>query len=241
MLHQTKSRPVRCSTRAIRSTRSHGRKGSMCPREISGQGAQKLLDESVFEGEKRYATDGEHAYCAQEHREGLRLSAPSRDRVRRSVDRPGGGRAVSALAVAPVRRTPHRTVPPIGARHAGTSAASHRTDRGATPFVAALWLPWSRPRSLSLERLSYDEASCRAVYASSKQGQERTLSALSVHVPDRGTHSVLCYGRHAKRTRGNECYKAEHEKPSTTGDRCRSISAIALCTQSVLDRFPLLR
>jgi len=48
-----------------------GRKGSMCPKSITSDRAQELLNESVQEGGKRYATDGERAYCAQEHRDGF--------------------------------------------------------------------------------------------------------------------------------------------------------------------------
>jgi hypothetical protein len=42
-----------------------GRHGSICPPTANGQ---ELLDRSVADGRKRYATDGLEAFCAQEHR-----------------------------------------------------------------------------------------------------------------------------------------------------------------------------
>jgi hypothetical protein len=48
-----------------------GRRGSLCPKSVSLDDAQRLLRTSVAEGSKRYATDGARAYCAQEHRTGL--------------------------------------------------------------------------------------------------------------------------------------------------------------------------
>jgi hypothetical protein len=41
-----------------------GRRGSSCPRHADGPG---LLRSSDLLGSKRYATDGENAYCAQRH------------------------------------------------------------------------------------------------------------------------------------------------------------------------------
>lgn len=41
-----------------------GRRGSICPRGVD---SSRLLSESVLAGEKRYATDGESAFCAQCH------------------------------------------------------------------------------------------------------------------------------------------------------------------------------
>lgn len=41
-----------------------GRKGSLCPREADGPA---LLRSSELVGNKRYATDGASAYCAQRH------------------------------------------------------------------------------------------------------------------------------------------------------------------------------
>jgi hypothetical protein len=43
---------------------SHGWHGSICPRDADGQA---LLGSSDLLGKKRYATDGENAYCAQRH------------------------------------------------------------------------------------------------------------------------------------------------------------------------------
>lgn len=43
---------------------SPGRHGSICPRDADGQG---LLRSSDLLGNKRYATDGADAYCAQRH------------------------------------------------------------------------------------------------------------------------------------------------------------------------------
>ncbi|MBY8851601.1 hypothetical protein [Saccharothrix longispora] len=42
-----------------------GRHGSICPPQANGA---RLLEASSLVGKKRYATDGEHAYCAQQHR-----------------------------------------------------------------------------------------------------------------------------------------------------------------------------
>jgi hypothetical protein len=47
-----------------------GRKGSLCPRSMTEPERDRLVTESVLEGGKRYATDGSHAYCAQEHAPG---------------------------------------------------------------------------------------------------------------------------------------------------------------------------
>ena len=44
-----------------------GRKGSLCPRDITQDQAQRLLEESVSEGKKRYAVHDGKAYCAQGH------------------------------------------------------------------------------------------------------------------------------------------------------------------------------
>ena len=46
-----------------------GARGSLCPRGIRRADAQQLLDESVPDAgsDKRYATDGAFAYCAQLH------------------------------------------------------------------------------------------------------------------------------------------------------------------------------
>lgn len=41
-----------------------GRHGSICP---SGANGPLLLSQSYLVGKKRYATDGEDAYCAQQH------------------------------------------------------------------------------------------------------------------------------------------------------------------------------
>lgn len=41
-----------------------GRRGSICPRDVD---ASRLLSESVLVGRKRFATDGEAAFCAQCH------------------------------------------------------------------------------------------------------------------------------------------------------------------------------
>ena len=43
---------------------SPGRRGSICPRDAD---ASRLLSLSVPHGQKRYATDGQQAYCAQCH------------------------------------------------------------------------------------------------------------------------------------------------------------------------------
>lgn len=44
-----------------------GRHGSICPPSTNGPA---LLAESDLHGKKRYATDGERAYCAQQHQTG---------------------------------------------------------------------------------------------------------------------------------------------------------------------------
>lgn len=44
-----------------------GRQGSLCPSSISHDDAVRLLEGSMLDGSKRYATDGDRAYCAQEH------------------------------------------------------------------------------------------------------------------------------------------------------------------------------
>lgn len=41
-----------------------GRRGSTCPRNVD---AARLLGGSILAGQKRYATDGESAFCAQCH------------------------------------------------------------------------------------------------------------------------------------------------------------------------------
>ncbi|HEY8547336.1 MAG TPA: hypothetical protein VIL36_19880 [Acidimicrobiales bacterium] len=43
---------------------SPGKHGSICPRGVD---AQRLLDDSILDGRKRYATDGLEAFCAQCH------------------------------------------------------------------------------------------------------------------------------------------------------------------------------
>ena len=44
-----------------------GKQGSLCPRSIDSERAQTMLDASVADGRKRYASDGARAYCAQQH------------------------------------------------------------------------------------------------------------------------------------------------------------------------------
>jgi len=45
-----------------------GRRGSLCPRDITIQQAQVLLNSSILCGKKRYAADRQgHPYCAQAH------------------------------------------------------------------------------------------------------------------------------------------------------------------------------
>jgi len=44
-----------------------GRKGSLCPQDISLERAQELLHASVVEGRRRYAVDKGRAFCAQQH------------------------------------------------------------------------------------------------------------------------------------------------------------------------------
>lgn len=47
-----------------------GKRGSLCPPDIDLETAGEMLDGSVVEGRKRFASDGTGAYCAQEHLEG---------------------------------------------------------------------------------------------------------------------------------------------------------------------------
>lgn len=44
-----------------------GRKGSLCPRDITRERANSLLQSSIVVGNKRYGADGGRAFCAQEH------------------------------------------------------------------------------------------------------------------------------------------------------------------------------
>ncbi len=46
-----------------------GRRGSICLPEAHDR-ADELLESSELFGDKRYATFGDRAYCAQEHRQG---------------------------------------------------------------------------------------------------------------------------------------------------------------------------
>jgi hypothetical protein len=46
-----------------------GRKGSLCPREITQAQAQALLAGSILDGRKRYGTHAGKAYCAQCHQD----------------------------------------------------------------------------------------------------------------------------------------------------------------------------
>ncbi|GAA1270426.1 hypothetical protein GCM10009677_23970 [Sphaerisporangium rubeum] len=46
---------------------SPGRHGSICPADANGP---ELLAQSTLDGRKRYATDGQRAFCAQQHAEG---------------------------------------------------------------------------------------------------------------------------------------------------------------------------
>jgi len=48
----------------------HGRKGSLCPPDLDALARDALLEGSVQHGSKRYATDGERAFEAQEHQPG---------------------------------------------------------------------------------------------------------------------------------------------------------------------------
>jgi hypothetical protein len=53
-----------------------GRRGALCPQEITLAQAQALLDGSVTDAQNprtRYATDGRHAYCGRPHRESAGL------------------------------------------------------------------------------------------------------------------------------------------------------------------------
>jgi hypothetical protein len=45
----------------------HGRRGSLCPKEIGLDLAQALLAGSVTSGAARFATHGGQAFCAREH------------------------------------------------------------------------------------------------------------------------------------------------------------------------------
>ena len=47
-----------------------GRKGSLCPSDLDETGRDQLLADSVRHGDKRFATDGERAFEAQEHTAG---------------------------------------------------------------------------------------------------------------------------------------------------------------------------
>jgi hypothetical protein len=44
-----------------------GRKGSLCPQDISLERAQELLHASVVEGRRLYAVDKGRPFCAQQH------------------------------------------------------------------------------------------------------------------------------------------------------------------------------
>ncbi len=44
-----------------------GRKGSLCPPDVSVARAQELPQSSLLEGKKRYASDKGRAYCAHQH------------------------------------------------------------------------------------------------------------------------------------------------------------------------------
>ena len=44
-----------------------GRKGSLCPTDVTLERARELLRSSVLQGKKRYAVDGGRAFCAHEH------------------------------------------------------------------------------------------------------------------------------------------------------------------------------
>ncbi len=44
-----------------------GRKGSLCPRDITVDRAKELLQSSILDQNKRYGADGGRAFCAQEH------------------------------------------------------------------------------------------------------------------------------------------------------------------------------
>jgi len=72
---------------------------------------------------------------------------------------------------------------------------------------------------LSLERLHYDETSCRVTYGSKKRGHERSMSALdflaelTVHVLSRGQHQALYYGRCSNRSRGMRCHEQQATEP----------------------------
>ena len=44
-----------------------GRRGTLCPRDVDQELAERLLADSEREGGKRYATHEGRAYCAQQH------------------------------------------------------------------------------------------------------------------------------------------------------------------------------
>jgi len=44
-----------------------GRKGSLCPADISVDRARQLLQTSILDGKKRYAADKGRAFCARQH------------------------------------------------------------------------------------------------------------------------------------------------------------------------------
>lgn len=46
-----------------------GRKGSICPNDVDESDAETMLEESVLDGEKRYAFQDGKAFCAQKHRD----------------------------------------------------------------------------------------------------------------------------------------------------------------------------
>ena len=48
-----------------------GRRGSLCPRDVSVREAQRLLDASLLHVNARYATRDGVAFCAREHGPGL--------------------------------------------------------------------------------------------------------------------------------------------------------------------------
>lgn len=50
-----------------KAPRQPGRKGSLCPADVSVARARELLQKSVLEGKKRYAADQGRAFCAQQH------------------------------------------------------------------------------------------------------------------------------------------------------------------------------
>jgi hypothetical protein len=44
-----------------------GRKGSLCPKDVTLERARELLDSSVENGSARYAADKGRAFCARQH------------------------------------------------------------------------------------------------------------------------------------------------------------------------------